>query len=63
MTYFAGLDNLSRNWEGWHLPKLLVGDASAAFLSATAISPIITAIDRFDLRLHMEVYNNILLGP
>ncbi|KAF1943152.1 hypothetical protein EJ02DRAFT_401189 [Clathrospora elynae] len=38
--------SLSQDWKGCKLPGVLLGDVTAATISATAISPIITAIDR-----------------
>lgn len=57
----AELPNLSKGWEGHTLPGHLVGDVSAAFLSATLISPILTVIDRLGPLLHY--YELILTTP
>lgn len=41
---------LNGDWSSSKLPGVLAGDIAAATISATAISPVITAIDRFVLR-------------
>jgi len=46
---------LEGNWTLGHLPGVLVGDVAAAAISATAVSPLITAIDRYvSLRFRYE---------
>ncbi|KAL5459447.1 hypothetical protein PMIN06_002790 [Paraphaeosphaeria minitans] len=46
MTELVEKQSFSRGWSNYQLPGYLAGDVSAAFLSATLISPILTAIDR-----------------
>lgn len=38
---------LEKDWRFSRLPVVLAGDITAAAISATAISPLITAIDRY----------------
>lgn len=42
--------DLRGSWKSPALPGTLAGDISAAAISATLISPVITAIDRFVLK-------------
>ncbi|KAJ5062225.1 hypothetical protein J3E74DRAFT_268553 [Bipolaris maydis] len=46
MTELVETQSITRGWRNSRLPSYLAGDVSAAFLSATLISPILTAIDR-----------------
>ncbi|KAJ4302917.1 hypothetical protein N0V90_001808 [Kalmusia sp. IMI 367209] len=46
MTQLVESQKFNRGWKGKTLPGYLAGDVSAAFLSATLISPVLTAIDR-----------------
>ncbi|OAG09225.1 uncharacterized protein CC84DRAFT_1202024 [Paraphaeosphaeria sporulosa] len=46
MTELVEKQSFNRGWRSYQLPGYLAGDVSAAFLSATLISPILTAIDR-----------------
>ncbi|KAF1972244.1 hypothetical protein BU23DRAFT_508692 [Bimuria novae-zelandiae CBS 107.79] len=46
MTELVESQSLQRSWKNSTLPWYLAGDVSAALLSSTLISPILTAIDR-----------------
>lgn len=46
MTQQLQSSRLYGDWTSSKLPGVLAGDIAAATLSATAISPVITAIDR-----------------
>ncbi|KAF2446558.1 hypothetical protein P171DRAFT_512329 [Karstenula rhodostoma CBS 690.94] len=46
MTQLVETQSFNRGWRNHQIPGYLAGDVSAAFLSATLISPILTAIDR-----------------
>ena len=46
MTQQLQVSNFEEDWKLDHLPGVLAGDIAAATISATAISPLITAIDR-----------------
>jgi hypothetical protein len=54
-------DYVAREWRGSKLPAVLAGDVAAAGISATLISPIITAIDRLVLPpSHMYHAKNLI---
>ena len=47
MTTHIHTSQFEGHWKGIDLPTVLAGDVAAAGLSATLISPLITAIDRY----------------
>jgi len=47
MTTQLHTSQFEGHWKGSGLPAVLAGDVAAAGVSATLISPLITAIDRY----------------